>query len=280
MFADYKLRVIEEFRIKKATDGIPLNLIHASPAKLKAECLAVFDTRFLKKDEKVLISFFGQRKNEFEYRQAIKQCEADRFKPLCNYLRESTRNTDERNIELLAWLINFEPRPYPINGLKLIKESNDQINAASFGRNADERKFTTNKVKLGRISSLWAVPLVLIVATYVIWHYSEVGVTPPRFPITGQEQCMFWTGDHYQPILCSQHIDNTPVYALDKMKVAKLKLIKKTDTISKKAIGHVWYAKINRKIEFYTSDGYHPVYTSRRLRPMSLYIYTKYILDK
>jgi hypothetical protein len=91
---------------------------------------------------------------------------------------------------------------------------------------------------------------------------------------------MYWTGDHYQSVLCSQKIDKTPVYALDTAKVAQMKMIKRPDTISRKAIGHVYYVKINGKVEFYTAEGYHPVYTSKRLRPLSLYMYTKYVLDR
>jgi hypothetical protein len=279
MFADYKLLVLEDYRIKKATDSLALNLCHASPAKLKAESLAVFDTRFLKKDEKLLVSFFGLRENEFEYRQAIKQCEADRFKPLSNYLKQSTRDTDEKNIELLAWLINFEPRPYQVNKAHVLKGNTNPADLASYPSDVDKGRIETDKAKARKIRLTWAVPVVLILMTYLTWHYASAVILPPRFPTTGQEQCMYWADDHYQPISCNQKIENTPIYALDSMKLAHLKLITNTDTIGKKAIGHVWYAKINGKVEFYTSDGFHPIYTARRLRPLSLYIYTKYLLN-
>lgn len=109
MFADYRSKVFENYTIKKANHDLALNILHATPAKIKAECLAVFDTRYLKKDERLIISFFGERENVTDYRNAIRQSEADKFKPLINFLRASTQSTDEKNIELLAWLIDYEP---------------------------------------------------------------------------------------------------------------------------------------------------------------------------
>jgi hypothetical protein len=279
MFVDYKIRVLEDYRIKKASNGISLNLIHATPAKIKAECLAVFDTRFLKKDEKLLISLFGERESELAYRNAIKQCEADKFKPLSNFLKASTKNTDERNIELLAWLIDYEPRPYRFNLPKLLADNSHEVpTAPNIG--TEHREITTKMVNYRKLAVICSAAMLILMVTFLINHYSQAGVSPTRFPITGQEECMFWTGDHYQPVLCSQKIENATVYALDRDKVARLRMIVTPDTLTKESIGHVWYAKIHGKVEFYTADGYHPIYTKKRLRPLSLYMYTKYILGK
>ncbi|MBE9598680.1 hypothetical protein [Pedobacter sp. MC2016-24] len=42
---------------------------------------------------------------------AVRKCDPDKFRPLCNFLKKDIM-TREKNIELLAWLIDFRPRPY------------------------------------------------------------------------------------------------------------------------------------------------------------------------
>lgn len=280
MFGEYRLEVLEDYTKKKASNGLAFNLIHVTPAKIKAECLEVFDTRFQKKDEKLLISFFGQREIESDYRSAIKQSEADKFKPLSNFLKASTQNTDEKNIELLAWLIDYEPRPYKPQSIKSypVKTSHEAANSPTTF--PDYATPSSRPINFGKVGVIISLLVLVVIAPFLVHYYSKAGVSPTRLPITGQEQCMFWTGDHYQPVLCSEKVGKTPVYALDRQKVDRLKMIMRPDTITKKSVGHIWYAKINGKIEFYTADGYHPIYTSRRLRPLSLYIYSKYVLDK
>jgi len=41
----------------------------------------------------------------------VKKCDADKFKPLCNFITKNLK-THERNFELLAWIVNFPQRPY------------------------------------------------------------------------------------------------------------------------------------------------------------------------
>lgn len=42
---------------------------------------------------------------------AIKKCDTEKFKALGNFLKKGIK-THERNLELLAWLINFPQRPF------------------------------------------------------------------------------------------------------------------------------------------------------------------------
>ncbi len=44
----------------------------------------------------------------------IQRCDTDKFRPLVNYLRGRSESTDEKNIELLAWLIDFPGRPWEL----------------------------------------------------------------------------------------------------------------------------------------------------------------------
>jgi len=84
--------------------------------------------------------------------------------------------------------------------------------------------------------------------------------------------------EDYEEIACDAKIPNGTIIPLDTFKVAHLKKITRIDTITRNAMGNFWYAKINiGSAEFYTSDGFHPKYTAKKLKPISLYILNKYI---
>ncbi|WP_315823473.1 hypothetical protein [Paraflavitalea speifideaquila] len=61
---------------------------------------------------------------------------------------------------------------------------------------------------------------------------------------------MYWAGDHYQPVPCNQKVPNTLVVALDTLLIKNFRKITQPDTITNRAIGLVWYSKINNKVEF------------------------------
>lgn len=112
MFADYKLRVLEDYELKKDAKLLPLSLTMPTPAKLRAESIQVCNDRYNDKDKIILRRFFGEAANKTDCLRAIDRFDINRFRPLVNYLRQNTSETDDKNIELLAWLIDFGNRPY------------------------------------------------------------------------------------------------------------------------------------------------------------------------
>lgn len=88
-----------------------MNLTHPTAAKLRNECLILFKRGLDRADTRMLKSFLGWSDKEEIYESAIKRFDPDKFKPLNNFLKKGIK-TDEKNIELLAWLIDFRPRPY------------------------------------------------------------------------------------------------------------------------------------------------------------------------
>ncbi|MXV50333.1 hypothetical protein GS399_05060 [Pedobacter sp. HMF7647] len=323
MFAEYQKQVLDFYKRKWNSGDLSLNLMHPTSAKIKSECLLVFEKRSKRKDETMLRSFFSADPTA-DFRLIIKKFETDKFKPLNNYLKNSTGKTEEKNIELLAWLIDFEPRPFkPENfvdeqGNSEQSEKKDSADSElswiepevaetettsedpsglTSGTSGDEmgqpeptsigptdvapeedKKVSGNTV--GRKMVLAGILLVCIggIAAFLLWPGRQAGeVSPPRAPLGSEEECMYWTGDRYQAIACSGKTDGTRLYALDKDKLMHLQKISRPDTISRRGVGHVWYAKIDGKIEFYTSAGFHPVYTDIRLKPLTLYMYNKYI---
>src|SRR5215217_2769947 len=125
LFSDYKKKIISSYHEKKERGLLSHNLEKPTPAKLRDECLIVFSTRYLKKDDKTLRLFFNSGNESSDYRDSIKRFDPDRLRPLVTFLRNNSIGTDDRNIELLAWLIDFDERPYafvPGNQIQDIKE--------------------------------------------------------------------------------------------------------------------------------------------------------------
>lgn len=324
MSPEYLSHVLEDYQNKLGRYQLSPNLEALTTAKFKRECLIVAEKRFLKKDEKLLNSFFNERGKHADIGQAIKMCEPDRLKPLINFLKGISKGTDEQNIELLAWLIDYEPRPYrsrledmyqvsgkEVEGVMSTANSSETPGRLAAQVSADTLTATTNfqtplspeypfqpvteprqkasaakspaafmsapKKRRPLMLGIIAALVVLTgIAAYYFWMFPEDKVTPLRFPVTGEEQCMFWSIDHYQPVACNQKIENVQVYALDPDKLAHFKKITTPDTITTKAIGRVWYIKLNGHIEFYTAAGFHPVAADRRLKRLTSYILYKY----
>ncbi|WP_133177601.1 hypothetical protein [Chitinophaga parva] len=91
------------------------------------------------------------------------------------------------------------------------------------------------------------------------------------------EGCMYWAGDHYERISCNEKKANTLIIAYDAEHLAHFRKITTPDTITYKAVGRVWYIKLNGNLEYFTADGYHPVEIHRKLHPITEYIIRTYL---
>lgn len=96
--------------------------------------------------------------------------------------------------------------------------------------------------------------------------------------IIDNKNCMYWTGEHYEAISCEQTVDDVAIIAKDTVKLNHLKKIMHPDTLTLNSLGKVWYVKTYEGLEFYTSDGFHPIYSEKRLKPITPRIINKYIL--
>ncbi|MFB9843996.1 hypothetical protein [Mucilaginibacter ginsenosidivorans] len=251
-------------------------------------------------------SFFEPRADREAYRLAIRKWEADRFRPLNLVLNGNVGRTDEKNIELLAWLIDFKARPYhvwlkvagpcaddagqqarrageaagevtgtgdnerqkPIAG-DVLDGDDPAVNGEGEPDAADEktgRFFRRGDRKLVFLC-LW---LAAGIGGYFLVHY---------FWPAGPKGCMIWAGDHYEPADCGDRSAAIPLRAIDHELVDYFRRITRPDTLTPFSIGKVWYAKYHGRVEFYTGkgSGLHPLDSTRRLLPMTDYILEKYI---
>jgi hypothetical protein len=346
IYYDYVSQVRAAYLEKKAATDLSGRLIQLTSANLRDECEAVCEERYHRKDAGTLNMFFERCDDKEAYLLAIHNCDPDKFKPLIKFLKGKTRKTGYKNIELLAWLIDFQPRPYQVwkkNGGKPnvlanpvdereeekaaeeLKEQEAAIEEAPAAGAATgevlpepsipaaEREEITEAIPAGIVASeplpeppvlqeeatgvteLEATPApetasrfkkrraIVAVLLIILMSIAAVGYWQQRnnkgLPVTasGPQGCMYWAGDHYEQVPCTQKPGDTPVVVLDMEKLRNFKKIMQPDTITSKSKGFVWYVKINGHIEFYTSPGFHPVDQRLRLKPITDYMIRKYI---
>lgn len=112
MLEDYKGAVISDYHDKKEKGLLSLNLSHPTPAKLRNESIIALRSRTKKEDDAFIKDFFNFGTTSDDYSRSIQRFDADKLRPLVKFLKGLIGDTDPRNVELLAWLIDFEPRPY------------------------------------------------------------------------------------------------------------------------------------------------------------------------
>jgi hypothetical protein len=291
MLDQYKEAVFSDYQEKKNQPNFSLNLLNPAPARLREECLRrLAEGPSTNVHEDILRLFFGPKKESDSYIQIIRNFDTDKFRPLVNFLKGITNDPEDKNIELLAWLIDFELKPYQV-----------WLNTKKKGKPQKHSKPRITWIKIGSIAV--AIIFVLVLGVY---SYEKIvdpkgeSTTPNnevpdgaptstipendarKLPVTKasiieSKQCMFWTGDHYEPINCSQVLDDTPIIALDMQKVKRLKRITRPDTLRRKDLSKTWYVKINvDSIEFYTDSGSYPLESKKRLRPLTSRMLDKY----
>lgn len=287
MFEDYELEVLRDYLEKKVKGDLLNNIMHPTPAKLKKESVAVFDRRYQRGDEMMLRSFFELTGDSETYRLAIKKWETDKFRPLNLVLNKGPLKTDEKNIELLAWLIDFKPRPYAI-WLKDQKSKTETTSAKPDEKLSEEQKQATaahaDQEEVGEMEkglpdittggTVKRTPRVLVYCILIaVIALTGYVLLKSRTPVVG-EKCMYWTGDHYEPIACDKRPADTTltVIGLDSNKMIHFRRITRADTLTASSVGKVWYIKINDSIEYYTEPGEHPLHPERRLLPLTAHI--------
>jgi hypothetical protein len=298
-YSQYIAQLMEFYHQKNRERILSPNMQQPTPARLKRECLTIFGLRRSKTDLEILRHFFEFQQDEAAYERAIRKIDIDKFRPLRNFLKGAVDKPDEKTINLLAWLVDFYPRPYRYDSEIELNDNDSEKQNEEYQtpeENANEKSEIEvledeEKVTL-RGSGGESQPLpkpgvkykqqgLIALAVVII---GSLGLSSNRVVNSINKvfapQCMYWLDDHFIGIDCDQRIPNVEIIALDPLKIKHFKRITRRDTLTSKDINKVWYASVGGEIEFYTTGGYDPRLPGRQLRPMSKYIYEKYILDK
>jgi hypothetical protein len=208
------------------------------------------------------------------------------------------KNTDKKNVELLAWLIDFKDRPYVLNKRynrenRFAIEENPQVDIDDSCNLENEPKpspvpeaSASSTFTQGQNESMSSkkprskkkiLVIALIVALFAIMGYLNLNRTMTLSKTSNNDSCMYWKDDHYERISCGQKLQYSKVIALDMDLLNNFRKITIPDTITYNSIGKVWYIKIKGNPEFYTAMGYHPIFMQLQLKPISEYIIDNHI---
>lgn len=283
---DYIKLLKAAYHQKRSNNELQPLLAQSTPASIRKECINVCKERFLDKDMPILRAFFGPAEDRRHFLQLIENFGTDRFKPLDNYLKGNTTTTDDTNLELLAWLIDFPHRPFGFGKDVLLTEEEKKLIADPEPGNESTESVQpppergvaqeSDKKKKRRVAALLLLFLLLGLSGFYIIRqagkYSDMsfGSSPG--------ECMYWAGDRYVRVSCDDSTAGRLLLPLRLDKLNGFRRITREDTITERSIGVVYYLKVDDYPEFYTTEGYHPLQITRRLRPLSEYMYKKYLL--
>jgi hypothetical protein len=290
MFSDYKTLVVRDYQKKRKANILPPALVRPSPARLRAVCMMICEDRFNPKDLPTLRTFFGACVDKSTCLKAIDRYDTGKFKALGNFLKGETTAPDDKIVELLAWLIDFTPRPHEFGRTYQSISHEDDMAGQDISQPIEnqpvqeqpkeypigpptstpltppnDKTATPNRKRRRLITAL----SILLLGAAIYWWIHASANAP--------HACMFWTGDHYQPIPCNQHPENAFVIPLDSEKMVHLRKITRPDTITENALGSIWYVKYHDNYECYTAPGYHPIDSNLKLRPLTDYVLLRYI---
>ncbi len=109
---DYKREILHKFNVieNKKIAGYESELTSVS---VRDACIYLCDKRIDKVDIEILNRFFNCHNNtQPNYREIINSLDKDKFKPIWQFLKGDTESPSKFRIELVAWLVDFNPRPY------------------------------------------------------------------------------------------------------------------------------------------------------------------------
>jgi hypothetical protein len=288
-FEKYKEAVLQAYEKKKHDGSLPHNLLHHTVANLRNECVNEFPGRYLDKDNNTFRTFLPPASSKEEYLHKLNLADPNIFKPLNNVLkRETVKGTARINIELLAWLLDLEWRPFkPLDPYYVTPPVEEPLPSNTNQRPLPEPipwKPEHTDVELSKMARLRNKFLLickpikdrpksflagLVIMTSILLLYF---LTKP--------QKMYWNRYQYNTVAFYQNVDGAFFVPLDTFKLAHQKKLLDWSLITRNSIGIVHYSKINGKVEFYTTGGTNPEDTTRRLLPLTEYMFEKYIANK
>ncbi len=259
-------------------------LAKPSPASLKNLCDILKKENTSKKDQEIISLFYN--KEGFD---------VDKFKPIGNFFSGKTQSPSHDILDMMALLVNFEPRP-----LGKFLEVNNQCSKEYTGQESMTLHSPSEKelIKVNTPLSLASIPnnslpqnagtkftlsnkkaiiaLLLFCAFISLLTYNL---------LTSHKECLEWQNNHYVEVDCTTEIKGIANFETKipyDESLLKIKKIIPTDstTYFKNGKAILWYCKNeNGSIELFNTPGYHPV-TNKTLKPITHYMIKKYLENK
>ncbi|HEX7903853.1 MAG TPA: hypothetical protein VF487_08250 [Chitinophagaceae bacterium] len=322
LFIDYTNLVVKAYEEKRDSNQLSQLLLHPTTSNIRQECFNIYTERIKKgeEEENTLRAFFGVPPAGKNFAYIIERHNLDKFRPLQSLIKKEIKNPALVNVELLAWLIDFSPRPLS-QAQKILRNTNEpstlgnpatdttqngtgseeeELKKKAKGGDESEnpldvpeqkpddkkpipqtplgtvQKNETEKNRSKRAVLLFLAFIICAGGIYTIWQSKQDKLVMGN----ANTGCMYWKDDHYEEIPCNDERKGIFKLPMDTKQMKSFKRIVREDTITEKSIGKVHYFKNDNKIEYYTTDGHHPVYVTRALKPLTSYMFEKHLLKQ
>jgi hypothetical protein len=137
---EYRKVVFDAYQKKKREGSLSSNLLDPTPGNVREECLIIYRERERNpKDDEIFKQFFKGVDKEKGYLTVLENSLAEKFKQMPKILKGGVPNYGLRYAELLAWLIDFQPRPSTSYYTSFYKDKTSDI----------EEVIDTTEVKIG-----------------------------------------------------------------------------------------------------------------------------------
>lgn len=264
----------------------------ASPTRrqIREACIYLIDKRKAKYDEQTLDRFFRFSGDGNELSE-IQKFDADKFRPIVNFLKGKVNRTSPENIELISWLIDFRPRPlkeYLDEGVFFPdqKFSNknqdkdegiapvDENDGNESGTVESDKKWWEKTLK---ITISVAFGIVLLIFGLQRWYPDDTVKNPQG------DECMTWADSLYVTVSCDTSPFSkygTDVKPLDRNELKNMRKVEVNAAypfFADDGSPLIWYYKNKEgEHEYFTAPGLHPV-TGETLRKITPYIIQTYV---
>ncbi|HLP65501.1 hypothetical protein [Flavobacterium sp.] len=303
---DYCITLKQKYELEKSRKYSGF-LFDPTPGLLKELCLIFFDSGLKKKDMEVFESFFTPRP-ESGLRKAIERFDGEKLRPVCNFLKGTSKKTNSNILNLIAVLIDFEDRPFAhfVNSNRQIDNqdnvqeeevTHDEINTESKTSDkkekerptpivfvvddshaAETKSFVGKSFKNTPKKSMKIVGIGLGSIAVLSFGYTAKNMIFPN------KECMKWVQDHYEMVDCLSEAQGVGSYGAivpyNEVEFNRIEL-KVCDTTQFFIDGNtekpkVWYDKEKDELRCFNMDGINPE-TGDHLRPITTYMISKYV---
>lgn len=312
---DYKKAVKKKYETARHNEHF-VYLDNPTRAKLRNLCWELFQQQNRNQDDlNVFSSLLGlafdvNKKNKFDE-------QIDKFRPIENFFKGETDPANVDVVNMAAILVDFKARPFNKFRIQELFEDETQMDdkekpealiqekrqnehpgiLESF-LDKKEREKVSGKEEISgievtkpiinsfvsvnaakRTRSKFSVRLQPMLVGMVGLLCLMVVIAYFAFP---NEECMQWSGDHYEMVDCNLKIEglvkSANIELLDPtlVNLKKITVCDTTTYFDKNGVAIVWYAKTANGIEFFDAHGRHPE-TNSPLRPVTRYILNKYV---
>lgn len=243
-----------------------------SRAKLRQLCEERFKNGATKDDFWSFKLVFG-----FDYeasnRNKLKE-QTDKFRPIETFLKGETDLMDKEAINLAAFLVNFQWRPFQ--------------NFMHHEHVGKEITSVENKMSARTIQASTLAPdyigrkpnrklLKILISTFLL---VTIGILMGR-KLINEEKCMQWTGIKYEKVSCDESGrqnfvgNHTEPFEVQQFSLHRVEVTPST-VFFVRGKPVIWYTKVNGKPEFFNQSGFHPE-TGKPLKPITPYIIAKWV---